>query len=141
MAQIKKISSNKFPTYSIVEFYVDPFQTTNNTQQIVATFPVKQNQYVSVLSYEASAATPTFSDNVEANLQAAFLRGTGNVSRTSNNATNGLIRNIFTSTGLTNSLSIDAVANTTDQTIDFKVTGQTGVTLNWNFLFKIKYSN
>lgn len=141
MAFTKKISLQKFPAFTIAEYSIDPFQTTNNTQQTIASFPVKQNQYVSVLSYEASGHVSDFSDNVEADLQAAFLRQSGNVSRTSNNVTNGLIRNIFTSVGLLNTISIDAVANTSTNQIDFKVTGQTSKTINWNFMFRIKFSN
>lgn len=141
MANLRKSSYTKFPTYSVVTFTIDPFQTTNNTQQTIGSFPVSVNQAVSVINFEATGVVSDYSDFVEANMQAAFLRASGNVSRTSNNATNGLIRNVFTSTGLLNTITIDAVANTSTQAIDFKVTGQTSKTINWNFLFTIKYTN
>lgn len=141
MALLKKVSIDKYPTYTVGRYYVDPFQTTNNTQQTIASLPVKANQYVSIISFEASGMTSDFADTVEGDMQAAFIRGSGNVSRTSNTATNGLIRNIFISAGLLNTVTLDAVANTSTQAIDFKVTGQTSKTINWNFLLTIKFSN
>ncbi len=141
MALLKQINLVKFPTYSIGEYYIDPFQTTDATETVIGSFPVNQNQYVSVLIFEASAANSTHTSSVEANLQAAFLRASGNVARTSNSVTNGLVRNVFTSTGLTNSITIDAVANTSTNQIDFTVKGQVSITFNWNLFFRIKFEN
>lgn len=141
MALLKKVSMSKYNTYSIGQYYLDPFQTTDGSQQTIASLPVKQNQYVSILSFEASGYVTDFSDTVEANLQAAFLRANGNIARTSSSNASGLIRNIFTSLGLLNTINLDAVANIGTQSIDFKVTGQGSKTINWNFLFTIKFSN
>lgn len=126
-------------TYTSEKTIIDPYQTTNATQQTAYSIPISQNQGAFVTASFA-AIQSDFSASAAGTTTAVFLRATGDVARTSTNTNTGLMTTVMgTFPGAEPSL--DVVANTSTQSIDFKVTGKASTTINWNIDIQIKYSN
>lgn len=128
------------PTYTIDRVVIDPLQTTDATVTVAYSFPVNQNQGVR-LKINGVATNSGFTAVVShTDFVCTFLRGTGNVARTSVSDTSGVTGGIQGTFVIPQPL-INAVANTGTQSIDVTVTGKAATTINWNLQIELNYTN
>lgn len=135
-----QLSRQDLTNYTYLKAYLDPVQTTNATQSTIDSILVAENQLVDI-NIQARGKTSTGTNFVMITFRATFGRATGgNITRTSSSTSSGLISEILSNfIGL--NPSIDAVANTSTQSIDIKLTGKASTTINWSFLIDINSSN
>ncbi len=116
-------------SYTKITKIIDPYQTTNATQQTAYSIAIPQNKAVYVMAV-FFASDAGFTSCVGGKGEATFLRASGNLVRSSGNTSSGLLTTIL-GNFLLGQPSIDLVANTSTQSIDVRVTGKLATTINW----------
>ena len=106
--------------------------TTDATETDIATIPVAEGETVGVDAL-ITARSSDGSEHGKWQLSGLFYRNSG-----SNVTVEGVIQNVAAHLSATSVAATDLVADTSNQTIDVRVTGEAGKTLNWTA--KVNYT-
>lgn len=136
MALIDVKTSESFTKYL---YTIDPFSTSNATPQVAYSIPLPQNKAAYVyIQYNNNNTGYTSASG--GNVQAVFLRATGNIARTDASTSKGLLAMVLGNFAVSQP-AVDIVANTVAQTIDVQLTGKLSTPINWHLEITVYMSN
>ena len=107
--------------------------TTDATETDIATIPVAEGETVSV-DVTITARRSTGAEHGKWQLSGLFYRNSGG-----NVTIEGIVQDVATHQSAASSAAVDMVADTSNQTIDIRVTGEAAKTINWTA--KVNYTS